>query len=375
MALTSTFGLRLPALVPGLDPRATTARLILNLTRQAVSASTLAEGVQPTLDFLVNHTAAVGSAYVEFTAASILTYHIRATWGPARHFSIEAPLPDPALMQAIEASSEPLFFDTFAPMQSPALDGIEVASLAVAPVRAKNGALVGAFIIFTFEPHIWQPAEAVTFSLVSSTVAALSVRLAADEAASDAREAALRAMGLALEARDGETKGHTDRVTALAMRMAQVLGWGPCQTQGLRWGAYLHDIGKIAIPDAVLLKPGALTDAEWAVMRLHVEEGVRFAGALGFLPETALAVIADHHERWNGQGYPAGKAGEDISLAGRVFALCDVYDALTSERPYKAAWTPRAALAEITAQAGQHFDPELARLFVQLLTEEQHLLA
>lgn len=195
-------------------------------------------------------------------------------------------------------------------------------------------------------------------------------QLAATEWASVACEAALRVLGLALETRDGETKGHTDRVTALAVRMAEALDWSPSQTRALRWGAYLHDIGKIAIPDAVLLKRGALDAGEWAVMRSHVDEGLHFAEALGFLPKTALEVVRDHHERWNGHGYPAGKVGNTISLAGRVFALCDVYDALTSERPYKAAWTPGAALAEIEAQAGQHFDPELTRLFVQLIPED-----
>ncbi|OLV15459.1 Response regulator [Deinococcus marmoris] len=240
-------------------------------------------------------------------------------------------------------------------------------------MRTRDGELLGAFMIFTFKPHIWQPEEAATFSLVSGTVAALAVRLAADDAARDARESALRAMGLALEARDRETSGHTDRVAALAMRMAQALGYCPAQTQALRWGSYLHDIGKIAIPDTVLLKPGSLDDAEWAVMRSHVCEGVRFAASLGFLPEAALEVVRDHHERWNGQGYPAGKAGSEISLSGRLFALCDVYDALTSQRPYKAAWTRRAALAEIEGQAGQHFDPELVRLFLQMLTPGDEL--
>ncbi|GGO29442.1 HD-GYP domain-containing protein [Deinococcus humi] len=170
-------------------------------------------------------------------------------------------------------------------------------------------------------------------------------------------------MGLALEVRDGETKGHTDRVTALALRLARAL----------RWGAYLHDIGKIAIPDTVLLKPGSLDAYEWAVMRSHVLEGLRFAQTLGFLPQAALEVVADHHERWDGQGYPADKAGHEISLAGRLFALCDVYNALTSERPYKAAWSPRAALAEIEAQAGRHFDPELTQLFVQVIGVHQAL--
>lgn len=195
----------------------------------------------------------------------------------------------------------------------------------------------------------------------------LNARLAAEQRVSELREAELRVLGVALEARDGETKGHTDRVAALATRVAEALCWSPSQLRALRWGAYLHDIGKIAIPDAVLLKPGALTADEWVVMRSHVEEGVNLATGLGFLPDTTLDVVRDHHERWNGQGYPAGKAGREISLAGRLFALCDVYDALTSARPYKAAWTHEAALAEITAQAGKHFDAVLAGVFVELL--------
>lgn len=195
----------------------------------------------------------------------------------------------------------------------------------------------------------------------------LTQRLTMDRQTSEVCEAALRVLGMALEVRDGETKGHADRVTALAVRMARALGWSPSQTRALRWGSYLHDIGKMSIPDAVLLKPGALDDLQWAVMRSHVEEGVKFAAALGFLPETALDVVRDHHERWDGRGYPQGKRGDEISLAGRLFALCDVYDALTSARPYKTAWTPRAALAEIEAQAGRHFDPELTRLFVALI--------
>ncbi|CAM3160136.1 Response regulator [Deinococcus saxicola] len=198
----------------------------------------------------------------------------------------------------------------------------------------------------------------------------LAERLAADERAGAACEAALRVLGLALEVRDGETKGHTDRVAALAMRMAGALCWSPSQMRALRWGAYLHDIGKIAIPDAVLLKPGALDTGEWTVMRSHVGEGLHFVAALGFLPATALEVVRDHHERWNGQGYPVGKVGCEISLAGRVFALCDVYDALTSKRPYKAAWTSEAALFEIEGQAGQHFDPVLTGVFLELLGSE-----
>ena len=199
----------------------------------------------------------------------------------------------------------------------------------------------------------------------------LAERLAAEQRASEVREAELRVLGVALERRDGETKGHTDRVAALATQLAEALCWSPSQIRAMRWGAYLHDIGKIAIPDAVLLKPGRLTAHEWAVMRSHVEEGMQIVAALGELPEVTLQVVRDHHERWNGQGYPAGKAGHEISLAGRLFALCDVYDGLISKRPYKSAWTHEAALAEITARAGQHFDSVLAGVFVELLDREE----
>ncbi|GGO39366.1 HD-GYP domain-containing protein [Deinococcus humi] len=172
--------------------------------------------------------------------------------------------------------------------------------------------------------------------------------------------------------RDSETRGHTDRVTALALRLAGALSWSPSHMRALRWGAYLHDIGKLTVPRVVLHKPGPLDAAEWTVMRAHVDAGLRFAAELDGLPDAALRVIGDHHERWDGQGYPAGKVGEEISLEGRLFALCDVYDALTSERPYKVAWTRAAALAEIKAQAGQHFDPVLTRVFVDLFGQGEH---
>ncbi|OLV19730.1 HD-hydrolase domain [Deinococcus marmoris] len=356
------------------------AQSVLDLTRQVFSASTIDQGVIPTLEYLITHTAAVGAAYIQVTCAQERSYRVRATAGETSQTSRVKdlvcqglPLQTP-LMLALEYSSGCLFFDDIVTLCDTLTVGfttVGVASLAAAPVRARDGELLGAFLMYTFTPHVWQMEEAAIFSLVSGTIAGLAGRLAADEQASDAREAALRAMGLALEVRDGETKGHTDRVTELAIRMARALYWSPSQTRALRWGAYLHDIGKIAIPDAVLLKPGPLDAREWTVMRSHVPEGVRFATALGFLPATALEMISDHHERWDGQGYPAGKAGNEISLAGRLFALCDVYDALTSQRPYKAAWTAEAALAEIESQAGQHFDPELTRLFIQVMTGDQ----
>ncbi len=348
------------------------ARDLLGLTAAALASPDLAGGVTPTLEKLVRDTAAVGSAYFQ-TDTRALTYRVRAATGEmpqtAGMQAVAAHgLPaDTPLMRALERAQAPLFFDDT--RRSPETQGfpeLGVASVAAAPVRDADGRLLGAFLMHTFEPHVWQTQEATLFSMVCGTVAALAGRLAAEEEARAAREAALRALGLALEARDRETQGHTDRVTGLATRFARRLGWTDAACETLRWGAYLHDIGKIAVPDAVLLKPGRLDPEEWTVMRSHVHAGVRFAQALNFLPPGALAVIQDHHERWDGSGYPRSLAGEQISLQGRLFALCDVYDALTSDRPYRAAWTHEQATRELRSLSGLHFDPGLVEAFIAL---------
>ncbi|AWR87133.1 GAF domain-containing protein [Meiothermus taiwanensis] len=181
------------------------------------------------------------------------------------------------------------------------------------------------------------------------------------------REEALKALGLALEYRDLETAGHTERVTRLALELAEEMGLSEPDLTHLRWGAYLHDLGKLAIPDGILKKPGKLEPEEWEQMKTHTVLGEQMARRMGFLPPATLAVIRHHHERWDGSGYPDGLAGEAIPLLARIFALADVYDALTSQRPYKRAWSPEEALADIAAQAGRHFDPNLCRIFLRRL--------
>ena len=132
----------------------------------------------------------------------------------------------------------------------------------------------------------------------------------------------------------------------------------------------MHDVGKIGIPDAILQKPGKLTDEEWVVMRQHPEIGAAIMGEhpSGVL-QLAREVALGHHEKWDGSGYPAGLAGEAIPLSARIIAIADVFDALTSVRPYKKAWPPEQAMAHITEQAGKHFDPALVVLFLPLLPE------
>nr|WP_246351340.1 HD domain-containing phosphohydrolase [Deinobacterium chartae] len=188
-----------------------------------------------------------------------------------------------------------------------------------------------------------------------------------------AREAALRVLGLALEYRDYETQGHTDRVVALCGRFGTALGLGEESQGALKWGAYLHDIGKLAIPDRVLFKPGALTAEEQELMRRHAQIGWEMCQDIPFLPDMTRDIVRWHHERWDGSGYPDGLSGEGIPLVARIFSLVDVYDALTSERPYKPPWSAHQSLNYIEAQSGIQFDPELSRQFVQLLRAEELL--
>jgi len=185
----------------------------------------------------------------------------------------------------------------------------------------------------------------------------------------DANELTLRSLGSALEHRDDETGGHTARVVELSQQLARKLGWKEDAVKALRWGAYLHDLGKLAVPDGVLHKPGQLTAEERRVIQRHTTVGYDMLQDLHFLPAETLDLVRYHHERWDGQGYPSGLRGQDIPNTARVFSIVDVYDALTSARPYKAAWPRERALNEIRAQGGRQFDPQFVEAFVQMMTE------
>ena len=193
-------------------------------------------------------------------------------------------------------------------------------------------------------------------------------RLQALEAA---HEGALRAIGMALELRDHETGGHTDRVTQLAVRLAERLGLPLERIKWVRWGAYLHDIGKFGVHDSILLKPGPLTPEERQMMQGHAQSGYDLAADLPFLPETVRLVVLHHHERWDGKGYPRQIAGETIPLEARIFAVCDVFDALTSSRPYKRAMSIERALEELLVSSGNgHLEPRLVTAFKEMILGE-----
>src|SRR5215813_14437340 len=174
--------------------------------------------------------------------------------------------------------------------------------------------------------------------------------------------ATLRALAAALEARDVETKGHSERVVAYCLRLGKALSLNDRDLITLEHGALLHDIGKIGVPDAILLKRGALTEEEWNHMRRHVEYGAQILKGIDFL-EGASEIVAQHHERYNGSGYPNRMEGDQICLGARIFSVADAMDAITSNRPYRAARSFADAAEELTKCSGAHFDPFVVAAF------------
>ncbi len=166
-----------------------------------------------------------------------------------------------------------------------------------------------------------------------------------------------------LELRDLETEGHSQRVTDLTLKLARAMGIEGDDLDHYRRGALLHDIGKMAVPDPILLKPGPLTDEEWEIMHQHPTYAVEMLHAIPFL-RPALDIPRYHHERWDGSGYPYGLKGEEIPLAGRIFAVVDVWDALRSDRPYRSAIPPEEARQIIQQESGTHFDPRIVKVFL-----------
>ncbi|EYB66872.1 hypothetical protein DEIPH_ctg064orf0038 [Deinococcus phoenicis] len=189
----------------------------------------------------------------------------------------------------------------------------------------------------------------------------------------DANDLTLRSLGAALECRDDDTGGHTLRVVSTSVRLARQLGWDEDRVRALRWGAYLHDLGKLAIPDRVLHKDGPLDPDERRIIQRHTVIGYDMLQDLHFLPAETLDLVRYHHERWDGGGYPAGLRGQSIPESARLFAIVDVYDALTSVRSYKPAWSHEHALKEIRLQAGRQFDPQYVDAFVRLMTEHDNV--
>ncbi|MCX6066849.1 MAG: response regulator [Chloroflexi bacterium] len=169
----------------------------------------------------------------------------------------------------------------------------------------------------------------------------------------------------ALDLRDKETENHSQRVTQMTVEFARKMGVPDDQLENIRMGALLHDIGKLGVPDAILLKPGKLTDEEWVIMRQHPENAHKWLSPIEYL-RTAMEIPYCHHERWDGTGYPRHLQGTEIPLSARMFAIVDVWDALCSDRPYRAAMPEPEVLEYIQKQANTHFDPALVEMFLAM---------
>jgi HD-GYP domain-containing protein (c-di-GMP phosphodiesterase class II) len=168
----------------------------------------------------------------------------------------------------------------------------------------------------------------------------------------------------AMDLRDRETEGHSQRVTEITMRIAEIMGSTPEQMIHIRRGALLHDIGKLGVPDEILRKTGPLSEEDWVHMRKHPQSAYDMLSPIKYL-HPALDIPYCHHEKWDGSGYPRGLRGEQIPLVARIFSVVDVYDALTSDRPYRKAWSKEKSLAYIQAQAGFYFDPLVVETFLR----------
>jgi len=185
----------------------------------------------------------------------------------------------------------------------------------------------------------------------------------------NAYRSTLKALTAALEARDAETHGHSERVVTFSLRLGREYGLNAQEMKALEFGSLLHDIGKIGVPDAILRKPAKLTDEEWIRMREHPIHGQQILRGIKFL-RGAAKVVAQHHEKWDGSGYPLGLVGEDIDICARIFSVADAFDAITSDRVYRKGRSYEAAAAELDEWSGRQFDPKVVEAFHRVPQED-----
>jgi PAS domain S-box-containing protein/putative nucleotidyltransferase with HDIG domain len=243
-----------------------------------------------------------------------------------------------------------------------------------APLIAK-GQVKGVLEIFQQEPLIFDQ-EALDFleTLADQTAIAIdNITLFNDLQRSNtelilAYDATIEGWSRALDLRDRETEGHTQRVTEMTLQLAREMGMTESDLLPIRWGALLHDIGKMGVPDTILHKPGSLDEAEWDIMHNHPVFAYEMLSPIEFLRE-AIDIPYCHHEYWDGSGYPRGLKGEQIPLASRIFTVVDTYDALRSDRSYRDAWSSEEVLKHIKSLAGEHFDPHVVDVFMEMIAD------
>jgi HD domain-containing protein/GAF domain-containing protein len=248
-----------------------------------------------------------------------------------------------------------------------------------APIVSAHGDLLGVLEVLDPSPRqLDEGQNAALAALARQVTAQLELRRAASDqsaitdkaaraasALSTAYDATLESMARALDMRDREAEGHLVRVADSTVKLAAAMGMPEAELANVRRGALLHDIGKMGIPDGILLKPGALNEEEWAVMRLHPVYAHEMLSPIQMLLP-ALDIPYGHHERWNGEGYPRRLKGEQIPLAARIFAVIDVWDALRSDRPYRTGWLEDRARDFISQRSGTDFDPAVVDAFLKM---------
>jgi putative nucleotidyltransferase with HDIG domain len=256
--------------------------------------------------------------------------------------------------------------------QQASVAAFQLLSILCAPLKVKDVLIGVIYVDNRAHSGIFQEADLEMISSFANqaAVAIDNARLfdslqASNKELEEAYQATLEGWVRALDMRDKETEGHTKRVTALTVELAQKMGVGGDALIHIRRGALLHDIGKMAIPDGILLKPGPLTDDERFLIQKHPVYAYEMLSPIRFL-EPALDIPYCHHEKWNGKGYPRGLSGENIPLAARIFAVVDVWDALVSDRPYRKGLRPADVKKKIFEDSGSHFDPKVVEAFLAL---------
>ncbi len=260
--------------------------------------------------------------------------------------------------------------------QSPLLEGENFVAYYGAPLISK-GRVQGVLELFHRSP-LKTDKDWVSFldTLTSETAVAVDNALMFRDLEKSnldlavAYETTLEGWARTLELRDRETEGHSQRVMDLTMRLARKIGLPDDEMIHIQRGAVLHDIGKMGVPDSILLKEGPLTDEEWEIMRMHPVYAYDMLSTIPFLRK-AIDIPYYHHEKWDGGGYPHGLKGEDIPLPARIFAIVDVWDALCSDRPYRKAWSESETITYIKEQSGKHFDPMVVDTFLSIIHLDQ----
>jgi response regulator RpfG family c-di-GMP phosphodiesterase len=324
-----------------------------------------------------------GVTLLDVDAASIMLVNERSgTLVPVAHYGVpvlfhtedHVPLDDPAITAARRHGSHSLRLDTPGSQRFTRADRLRLAGFRSYHVVALHvrERLRGVLEVFSHGVLPASPdwidfvealADQAVVAIDSAGLQDRLVRANVDLVA--AYDATLDGWSRALDLRDRETEGHSRRVTESSVELARACGIVGDDLRHVRRGALLHDIGKMGVPDAILQKPGPLDEDEWTMMRLHPTFARDLLEPIAFL-RRAIEIPYAHHERWDGLGYPEGLMGEQIPLGARVFAIADVFDALTSDRPYRRAWSRGRALEYVRAQSGRHFDPQVVELFLQM---------